>query len=62
MISGVLVNMDHVTGFSDNTCMLGGEIRLPVNIKNTKKIEQTWQNYIFAQKRNAAIPWSPDEQ
>lgn len=61
ILRGVLVNMDHVIGFRDNTCYLEGDIILPVNIKNARKIEQTWNNYNFTKKRSASIPWSPDD-
>ena len=51
IMRGILVNMDYVTGISDNTCRLSDGRQLPVTVKSSKKIEQTWKNYCFSQNR-----------
>lgn len=56
LLRGVLVNMDYVTEFSDNFCRLEDGTTLPVNIKNSRKIEQIWSNYCLSQKRAGNIP------
>jgi len=52
LIRGVLVNMDYIINFHDGSCYLEGKICLPVNVRNRKKIEQIWKNYIFDKIRN----------
>lgn len=52
ILRGVIINMDYVTGFSDNTCHLEGDLHLPINVRNSQKIEQTWQNYRFSNLRH----------
>ena len=47
ILRGILVNMDYVTGFSQDTCRLTGGLSLPIAIKSGKKIEQIWRNYTF---------------
>jgi len=51
LLRGVLVNMDYITDVSTNTCLLLEDIRLPVNVKNSAKIEQIWTNYTFSRIR-----------
>ena len=51
ILRGVIVNMDYICGFSDNTCHLEGDLHLPINVRNSQKIEQTWQNYRFSSFR-----------
>lgn len=51
LLRGVLVNMDYIENFSDGICHLTGDISLPINVRNARKIEQIWQNYIFSRIR-----------
>lgn len=46
---GILVNMDHIISFENNTCYLKGNINLPVKIRERTRIERIWQNYTFNQ-------------
>lgn len=52
LLRGILVNMDYIENFDDGICHLVGGIRLPINVRNAKKIEQTWQNYVFSRIRS----------
>ena len=52
IIRGILVNMDYITGFADNTCQLTIGTQLPINVRNSQSIEQTWRNYIFSNIRS----------
>lgn len=49
IIRGVLVNLDYVTGFGDGICRVQGktEMRFPVNVREAKKIQQIWRDYVF---------------
>ena len=49
---GVLVNMDYILQFSGGTCRMTGNYSLPVNLRKSKTLEQTWQNYMFTRVRN----------
>lgn len=50
---GILVNMDKIKDFASMadsrqfTCVLDGDITLPVSINDRKAIVERWQNYIF---------------
>ena len=46
---GILCNMDHITGFSKNSCLLADDVSVPITIRNAKQLEQTWRNYEFTQ-------------
>ena len=46
---GVLVNMDHISGFDKNVCHLACGIQLPVRVRESSRIERLWQDYTFAQ-------------
>lgn len=46
---GILCNMDHITGFSQNSCSLADDISVPITIRRAKQLEQTWRNYEFMQ-------------
>ena len=52
---GMLINMDHVTSFSDGICVINGSIYLPYNVKKHKELEQTYRNYIFSQLRQNTL-------
>jgi len=49
---GVLVNMDYILHFDGGTCVMTGEVIFPVNLRKSKLMEQTWQNYMFTKVRN----------
>lgn len=55
ILRGVLVNMDYILHFSGGTCYLEGGLHLPINVRNSKKIERTWRNYVFAKIRNESM-------
>ena len=52
---GIIVNMDMMTSFDAGACILRNGIRLPMNVKRRKAIEQTWQNYILTVLRNETV-------
>ena len=52
---GVLVNMDYITGFSNDVCQIEGGIQIPIIIRSRKKIEQTWQNYLLNKIRDESL-------
>ena len=52
VLRGILINMDYVVSIGENSCLLEGGITLPINAKNSKKIEQAWLDYAFARIRN----------
>ncbi len=47
VLRGVLVNMDFIKNMDDETCQLKDGTVLPINIKNARKLHDTWQNYTF---------------
>ena len=55
ILRGVIVNMDYVKNISDNTCLLDGEITLPITVRNSKSIRQTLHNYHFAKIRRETL-------
>ena len=50
---GVLVNMDEVTAFQRNNCLLACGLALPVKIRSARQIERQWQDWSFRQIRQA---------
>lgn len=52
ILRGIIVNMDHIVNVTKNTCILKGNICLPVNVKNSGRIERCWANYTFEKIRN----------
>ena len=52
---GVIVNMDHILKFEDGICYLGGDINMPVNVRNIKNIEAIWRNYLFSKIRRKSM-------
>lgn len=46
-IQGVLVNMDYISGHEDSVFILKNGERVPINLRNRKKILQIYRNYIF---------------
>ena len=55
ILRGILVNMDCILDFNGGACHLKGGLRLPINVRNSRKIEQTWQNYVFSKIRADAL-------
>ena len=49
---GALVNMEHISGFSEGVCVMCNERRIPVKTKSGRQLEQTWHNYVFAELRS----------
>lgn len=45
---GVLCNMDYITEFTKNTCIMAGGHTVPITIRNAKKLQQSWHNYTFS--------------
>jgi DNA-binding LytR/AlgR family response regulator len=54
ILRGVYVNMDYIIDFRGNTCYLTGDIHLPINVRNSRKIQQIWRNYLFQSIRGEA--------
>ena len=52
IIRGILINMDKIVRFAGHSCYLENSVQLPVNVRNSKKIEQIWKNYIFQKIRS----------
>ena len=55
LLRGVSANMDHISGFSDHTCIMSDGKRLPVSIRQSRELEEVWKNYKFARIREAAM-------
>ncbi|MBR5070952.1 MAG: response regulator transcription factor [Oscillospiraceae bacterium] len=55
LMRGILVNMDHVTGFSGDTCILSTGVRLPVSTRRGSELESIWRNYKFTKIREDAL-------
>ena len=55
IMRGILVNMDYIIDISEKTCHVEGNIFLPINIRNSKKIEQIWKNYVIAKNRQETL-------
>ncbi|MCR5482149.1 MAG: LytTR family DNA-binding domain-containing protein [Clostridia bacterium] len=47
VLRGIIVNMDYIKYIEDGTCMLSSGECVPVNVKNTRELLTTWQNYKF---------------
>lgn len=45
---GVLVNLDHVTGFTEKECLLQNGVSVPITLRRQKQLTQIWHNYNFA--------------
>ena len=55
VLRGVVVNMDYLTNISSGSCILKGELRIPVSIRNSKALEEIWTNYTFARIRRESM-------
>ena len=51
---GILVNLDHVTGFTERECLLQNGIRVPITLRKQKQLVQIWRNYDFAKLHQEA--------
>ena len=50
VLRGIIVNMDYILEMKKGSCLFKNGLKLPVNIKNCKHLEQTWQAYMFNKK------------
>ena len=55
LMRGILVNMDHVSGFSGDICILSTGIKLPVSIRRSGELETVWRNYKFTRIRENSL-------
>jgi DNA-binding LytR/AlgR family response regulator len=55
LMRGVLVNMDHISGFGDYTCSLSTGQSFPINMRRSRELEDTWKNYKFTRIRESAM-------
>lgn len=46
-IQGVMVNMDYISGHEDSVFILKNGERIPINLRNKKRILQQYRNYMF---------------
>ena len=53
IMRGILVNMDYILDLTGSICYLKGGLQFPVNVRNSRKIIQIWQNFLFAQARGS---------
>ena len=49
---GILINMDYIRDFTETTCILEGDCRFPINIRESKSLNQIRKNYIFSKLQN----------
>ena len=61
VLRGVIVNMDELTDVSRGVCTLRGEIRLPVNLRDSDQIERMWTDYTFAKIRRESREEAPPD-
>ena len=47
ILRGIIVNMDYIKEINEGSCLLEHDLRLPVHLKKSKEIEQTWYTYMF---------------
>lgn len=47
VLRGIVVNMDYIKNIKKGICEMEKGVTIPVNIKNCKKLEQIWHNYMF---------------
>lgn len=52
---GVLCNMDDIEGFCSGSCLLSNGKTVPVTIRNTRRLEQTWRDYCFSKTRDSSL-------
>lgn len=44
---GILVNMDFISSFDKNTCLLNNSSTFPVKVRERASVEKKWQDYTF---------------
>ena len=44
-MKGIIVNMNYITDIRDGLCYMTGGECVAVNVKNSKSLIATWQNY-----------------
>lgn len=50
---GIVVNMDHIVSIEERTCTMSDGTTFPIRVRDSAKISQDWQDYCFAQIRDA---------
>lgn len=51
---GILVNMDHIDGFTGKDCLLQNGLSVPITIRKQRQLEQVWHNYNFSKLHHEA--------
>lgn len=51
---GILVNMNHIDGFTGKNCLLHNGLTVPITIRKQKQLEQIWHNYNFSKLHHEA--------
>lgn len=51
---GILVNMNHIDGFTAKNCLLQNGLTVPITIRKQKQLEQVWHNYNFSKLHHEA--------
>lgn len=51
VLRGVIANMDYILSFSANGCTLASGTVLPINVRNSSRLENIWKNYVFSKVR-----------
>ena len=59
ILRGVLVNMDAIIAFDKTSCLMEGNLRFPINLRNSRQLMQIWQNYTFRKIRLEAEQRTP---
>ena len=49
---GIIINMDYIDTFGNDTCTLCGGYNLPISIREQKKLDQIRRNYVFSKLHN----------
>lgn len=49
---GIIINMDFIDTFESDTCVLHGGFRLPISVREQKKLDQIRRNYVFTKLHN----------
>ena len=49
---GIIINMDYIDTFGNDTCVLQGGFHLPISVREHKKLNQIRTNYIFSKLHN----------
>ena len=49
---GIIINMDYIDTFGNDTCVLLDGLHLPINVREQKKLDQIRRNYVFSKLHN----------